>query len=97
MAAEDIPMRDPILRQRIDQRHGHMVLPRNICETLWPIFSRKNLICHIKKKKKKSLAPTWSIERDRNPIVSPTSQPRSQARRRRVSLDGRSRRASSTL
>ncbi|HEX3572084.1 MAG TPA: hypothetical protein VHU44_14800 [Acidobacteriaceae bacterium] len=50
-----------------------------------------------KKEKEKSLAPTWSIERDRNPIVSPTSQPRSQARRKRVSLDGRSRRASSTL
>jgi hypothetical protein len=42
-------MRDPVLRQRIHQRHGHMVLSRNIRETLWPVFPCKNLICHIEK------------------------------------------------
>jgi hypothetical protein len=50
-------MRDAVLHQRIHQRHGYMILSRYICETLWPIFSCKNLICHIEineKEKKKS-------------------------------------------
>jgi hypothetical protein len=46
-------MRDPVLRQRIHQRHGHMVLSRNICEALWPVFSCKNLICHKEKEREK--------------------------------------------
>jgi hypothetical protein len=47
-------MRDAILHQRIDQRHSHMVLSRNICETLWPVFSCKNLVCHKQKSTRKS-------------------------------------------
>jgi hypothetical protein len=85
MPAEDIPVRDPILSQRIDQRHGHMVLSRNICETLWPVFSCKNLICHIEKstrKLKKEISQKeittqpmdTSCRHPCNPIVSPTSQ-----------------------
>jgi hypothetical protein len=46
MAAEDVPMRNPILRQRIHQRDSHVVLSRNIREPLWPVFSCKYLICH---------------------------------------------------
>jgi hypothetical protein len=46
-------MRDAILHQRIHKRHGHMILSRNIRETLWPVFSCKNLICHIERLTKK--------------------------------------------
>jgi hypothetical protein len=53
MAAEDISMCDPVLGQRIHQRYGHVVLSRNICEALWPVFSCKNLICHIKNQPEK--------------------------------------------
>jgi hypothetical protein len=42
-------MRNAVLRQSIHQRHGHVVLSRNIRETLWPVFSCKNLISHIEK------------------------------------------------
>jgi hypothetical protein len=54
-----------------------MVLPRNICETLWPVFSCKNLICHIKNQQKKEITAQpidTSCKPTRNPIVSPTRQ-----------------------
>ena len=44
--AEDIPMRNPVLRQRIHQRDRHMVLPRNIRKPLWPILPGQYLITH---------------------------------------------------
>src|SRR5260370_399398 len=80
MPAEDIPMRDPILGQRIHQCHGHMVLSRNICETLWPVFSCKNLICHKENQREneKREPRSQSIPaagQPAAPIVSPTDRP----------------------
>jgi hypothetical protein len=46
MPAEDVPMRNPLLGQRIHQCNGDVVLPRNIRKTLGPVFSSKNLISH---------------------------------------------------
>jgi hypothetical protein len=48
MPAEDVPMRDSLLRQRVHQRDGDVILSRYVRETLWPVFPCKNLICHKK-------------------------------------------------
>jgi hypothetical protein len=44
--AEDVPMRNPPLGQRIHQSNGDVLLPHNIRKALGPVFSRKNLISH---------------------------------------------------
>ncbi len=40
VSAEDITVGDPTLRERIHQRHGHVILPRDIGEALRTILSR---------------------------------------------------------
>jgi hypothetical protein len=64
-------MRNPALRQRIHQRHGYMVLSRNIRETLWPVFPCKNLICHIRKIRKRVAQQPGQSTTAATSIVSP--------------------------
>jgi hypothetical protein len=47
-----------------------MILPRNICEALGPIFSCKNLISHIKNPTQTGEAQR-NYDETRNLIVSP--------------------------
>jgi hypothetical protein len=93
MPAEDVSMRNAVLHQSIYQRHGHMVLPRNIRETLRPVFSCKNLISHRKNQPNKT-----ATQRNYDETATLLYRPLAESfwRRRRVSLDGRSRRARST-
>src|SRR5258708_38246255 len=48
MSAEDIAMGNPLLRDGIPQRSGHMLLPDHLGKTLRPVFARQNLIAHWK-------------------------------------------------
>ncbi len=46
VAAEDVPVRNPLLLNGIFQRASDVVLPNHIGELLWTVFSGKDLIAH---------------------------------------------------
>ena len=46
MAAEDIAVRNALLRDRILQGAGNVFLADNVGEILWPVFARQDLVAH---------------------------------------------------
>ena len=46
MAAEDIAMRDAVLRDRVLQGTGNVFLADDVGEFLRPVFARQDLIAH---------------------------------------------------
>ena len=47
MAGEDVAVRDAVLRERVDQGQGDVVLADDVGEALGAVFAGENLVGHL--------------------------------------------------